>query len=343
MLRTIKQYALLVTLWGTLALFAVACSTLAEAPPEAGWSPSEPTAVLATADIVPEPVRAQIATPTDTPTALAPTNTPRPTPSPRASTPTPSININGISITRIVVLSEAVRRHIHEVFAQGQARGRNPRAFSKVGDSTMVYPPFLAAFDGKAYKLGTFSSLQATIDRFAGSFGRESIAAKKGMHTWSEFDPAWVNSNRCQSNEGPLACELRLNNPSIALIRLGANDYYAPQEFNTQLVKIVETCLADGVIPVLGTKPDRMEGQANTLNKTIAQIASTYALPLWDYDLIVGTIPGKGLEKDGVHFVGSSSRDYALTQTFQHGDALEDLTGLWMLDAIRREVGSTGE
>lgn len=203
----------------------------------------------------------------------------------------------------------------------------------------MVYPPFLAAFDGKVYKLGAFNSLQPTIDRFVGSFARESIAARKGMHTWSEFDPTWVNSNRCQSDEGPLECELRVNNPSIALIRLGANDYYAPLDFNTQLRKIVETCLAYGVIPVLSTKPDRMEGQANTLNKTVAQVASAYAVPLWDYDLIVATIPGKGLEKDGVHFIGSVSRDYSSKQTLKNGDALQDLTGLLMLDAIRQELG----
>ncbi len=295
-----------------------------------------------------EPVRAEIlATVTPIPiTAVASVTPPTPVPftrTPRLKTATatvaPAPNVNGVPIARIVVMSQAVREHIRQIFAQGQTLGRNPRAFSKVGDSTMVYPPFLAAFDSRTYRLGTYGALQVTVDRFAGSFARESIAARKGMHTWSEFDPGWVNSSRCEGNEGPLACELRVNDPSIALIRLGANDSYAPQDFNTQLRHIVATCLANGIIPVLGTKPDRIEGRSNTLNQMIAQVASAYTVPLWDYDLIAATVPGKGLEKDGVHFVGTPSRDYSSGQTLKNADALEDLTGLMVLDAIRAVLG----
>src|SRR5581483_4500576 len=66
---------------------------------------------------------------------------PRNTPTPL---PPPPDGINGVSIQRIVFLSDSTREHIRDIYALGQSLGRNPRSVSKVGDSTMVYPPFLA-------------------------------------------------------------------------------------------------------------------------------------------------------------------------------------------------------
>ncbi len=329
-------------LCGLLVILSTACAPPAD-PANIAADPAGVTPDLISQQVedLPAITTVAFAIPTDTPAPRPLTRTPRPVIPTAAVTRAPALN--GIPTARILVLSGATLKKMREVFERGQTLGRNPRAFSKVGDSTMVYPPFLAPFDRKGYNLGTFVSLQTTIDRFAGSFARESIAARKGMHTWSEFDPEWVTNERCESDEGPLACELRVHNPSIALIRLGANDSYAPQEFDAQLRKIVEACLAYGVIPVLGTKPDRIEGQANTLNKMVVQVASAYALPLWDYDLIAGTVPGKGLEKDGVHFAGSLSRDYTSQETLSSGDALEDLTGLMMLDAIRRQLAGADD
>lgn len=55
-------------------------------------------------------------------------------------------NIRGVAVDRIVVMPDPVKRHVRAILAGGQALGRDSHAFSKVGDSTMVYPPFLAAF-----------------------------------------------------------------------------------------------------------------------------------------------------------------------------------------------------
>lgn len=248
--------------------------------------------------------------------------------------------LNGIPIARLVLISESTSIHLRDIYALGQSLGRNPRAISKVGDSTMVYPPFLATFDRKDYRLGQFAYLQSTIDFHAGSFGRESVAVKKGMHTWSQFNPAWAIPELCLPDEGPLECELRLQNPSIAIIRLGANDTELPREFERQLGAIVKFCLARGIIPVLGTKPDRYEGASNLINNIIRKTASAYSIPLWDYDLIAGTIPGRGLEPDGLHMKGGGTRDFSSRAAMQAGDALEDLTALMLLDAIRREIGA---
>ncbi len=249
--------------------------------------------------------------------------------------------INGIPIDRVLVLPANTRQNIRSIHAKGQTLGRNPRAFSKVGDSTMAWPPFLAIFDEHtSYRLGPYANLAPTIAYYSGSFRRTSLAVRKGMHTWTEFDPTWVDDDACLPGEGPLACELRTNQPSIALIRLGANDAYAPSRFEEQMRRIVEYCIKSGVIPVLGTKPDRQEGSANTLNKGIQRLAQEFSVPLWDYDRVAATIPGKGLTEDKVHFRGIGSHDYGSSRAFASADSLEDLTGLLMLDAINRELGS---
>lgn len=262
-----------------------------------------------------------------------------PTDAPHSPLPTVAA-VNGIAIQRLVFITDSTREHLRDIFALGQTLGRNARALSKVGDSTMVYPPFLATFDQENYRLGKFAYLQKTIDFHSGSFGRESVGVKKGMHTWSQFDPEWAIPELCAPDEGPLACELRLQNPSIAIIRLGANDTEMPLLFEQQLGRIVKYCLARGIIPVLGTKPDRHEGASNLINNLIRKTASAYNIPLWDYDLIAGTVPGRGLESDGVHMLGGGTRDFNSRAAMQAGDALEDLTALMVLDAIRREVGA---
>ncbi len=278
--------------------------------------------------------RAPTATAEPQPATMTPTSIP-PTPVP----PQPAVAVlNNIPVERLLVLNAATRAHVRDIFAQGQAQGRNARVFSKVGDSTMVYPPFMVVFDHKLYRLGKFAYLQPTIDHYAGALGRTSAAVKKGMHTWSQFDPAWSASELCAPNEGPLACEIRLNNPAIAIIRLGANDTEFPREFERNLNAIVRYCLERGIIPVLGTKPDRLEGESNLLNHIVRKTAAAHNIPLWDYDLIAGTVPGRGLEPDLVHMQGGGTRDYTSPEAMRAGDALEDLTALMMLDTLRREL-----
>lgn len=277
-------------------------------------------------------------TPTRQPTV---TLTPTRATTERPPAPLPTITaLNGIPIPRLILLSDSTRAHIRDIYALGQSLGRNPRAISKIGDSTMVYPPFLATFDQKNYQLGNFAYLQSTIAFHAGSFARPSLAVKKGMHTWSQFDPAWRNSEICPPTEGPLTCELRVHNSSIAIIRLGANDTEFPLLFEQNLGAIVRYCSERGIIPVLGTKPDRFEGESNLLNNLIRKTASAYDIPLWDYDLIAGTVAGRGLEPDGLHMRGGGTRDFNSGAAFGAGDALEDLTALMMLDAIDREIGA---
>lgn len=276
---------------------------------------------------------------TEAPTAEQPTMLPSATSAPPTAVlalptyPPPPATLNGLPIEAFVILPEGVRQNIRQIYASGQARGNNPRAFTKIGDSIIEHPYFLGRFDGGDYHLGEFGYLQQVIDYFAGSFGRPSVAVRRGLHSWSVLDPMWSDKNLCQPRESVMACELRLSRASVVFIRLGTNDVGIPEEFDENMRGMVEFAIENGVIPVLGTKADRHEG-SDINNTIIRQITADYQIPLWDFDLVAQTIPGKGLEVDGVHLTVYYAHDYTSPEAFRRGHGVHNLSALLMLDRI---------
>lgn len=255
------------------------------------------------------------------------------TPSPvnlQISQPT---TLNGIPLSAIVVMPPNVLANTRAIYAQGQQLRRNPHAFAKVGDSTIAIDHFLSRFDVGPYNLGDYAYLQRVIDYFPGSFGRDSASVRIGLHAWTVFDPIWADKSICTANETVIACEYRLHNPSIALIRLGANDVGAPTLYDENMRQIVQFSIDNGVIPVLGTKADRNEG-SNQNNDIVRQIAADYQIPLWEFEPVAATLPGRGLDVDGVHMNTFYAHDYTQPEAFQRGHAMNNLTALMVLDAI---------
>jgi len=242
--------------------------------------------------------------------------------------------LQGIDITRLIVMDAATRRNVQAIYAGGQSMGRNPHAFSKVGDSTIESPHFMNRFDSTDYNLGQFAYLQPTIDHFQGSFAREGYSVRRGLHSWNLFNPAWV-AGECLPEEGPVECEIRVNNPAFVIIRLGSNDVGVPRRFEANMRRTVEYAIAQGVVPIIGTKADRHEGD-NSNNDILRRIAADYKIPLWDFDLIAATIPGRGLGPDDVHMTTFYDHDWTSPLAWQRGHAVHTLTGLMTLDAVWR-------
>ncbi len=286
----------------------------------------------------PTPLPLPSATSAVVPVAQVVTAPPTATPPPTLAPPQP-VAVNGVPFESIVVMPPEVVAHVREIFATGQALGRNPHAYAKVGDSTTENPYFLARFDEGPYNLGAYAHLQPAIDQFRGSHGRDSVAVRIGLHSWTANDPAWAEPGLCLPNETPVQCELRLHNPSIVLIRLGTNDAGVGLMFEANIRTIVDTALAAGVIPVIGTKGDRHEG-SNENNDILRRIAYEYRIPLWDYDRVADTLPGRGLDEDAAHMLTFYSHDYSDPTAFTRGHAMHNLTALMMLDAIWRLTGS---
>jgi hypothetical protein len=247
----------------------------------------------------------------------------------------PPDQVNNLPFDSFVKMDSAVIDYMREVFATGRMLGRNPRAFSKAGDSTIEAPYFLGRFDGSPYNLGAFQHLQAVIDHFKGSYSRKSQAVRVGQHSWTLLNPAWADKQQCQPDESPLACEFRLNNPSVVILRLGANDAGVPKLFDQKMRAVVEDAIEQGVIPVLSTKPDQRQG-TEQINEILRKIAADYKIPMWDFAHVTETLPGRGLGSDGVHLTSFYQHDYTLPQAFQRGHGVQNLTALILLDKIWR-------
>lgn len=275
------------------------------------------------------------ATPTPTPTITStPTRTPSPTPTP---TPDPALFVNGLPVDQFIVMPAEVQANVREIFARGQELGRNPHAFSKLGDSVSLTSHYFARFDQKRFNLGIYERLLPAIAYYKGSYERFGMAVQVGLHAWIAFRPGLASPDMCQSDEHMVECEFRLHNPSVLLIRLGTNDTAPGDAYERAIRHAIEYSIQNGVIPVIVTKSDRFEGD-DRHNETMRALAAEYAVPLWDFDLLAATLPDRGLGGDSVHLTMYGVNDFTDPATLAYGYPLSDLSGLMMLDAIRRTV-----
>ena len=225
-----------------------------------------------------------------------------------------------------------------EIYSRGLALGNNPGAFSKIGDCESTPTWFLGDFDRGAgyYRLGEHSELEAVIGRFSGSFLRESLAAGRGFSASSVLTTLWANPDQCEPGESPLACELRVHRPSMAFVMLGTNDRWQDEMFESRMREILDYLVEAGVVPILATKADNLEGDGS-LNATIVQLAYEYDLPLWNYWLAVQPLPSHGLQPDGAHITWARNH-FDDAAAMRNGWPVRNLTALQALDAVWRAV-----
>ncbi len=167
------------------------------------------------------------------------------------------------------------------------------RAFSPAS-ATAPAPPRPSWWASTATTIwGSTRSLQPAIDYFKGSFERPSLAAKAGLNSAGLLTTLWTGE-QCQKNESLLDCQYRLDQPSFAIIAIGTNEaYYVhenPGSFERNMRIILDDTIAKGIVPILGTKADNVEGD-DSINATIARLALEYQLPLWNFWLAVQPLP----------------------------------------------------
>jgi hypothetical protein len=248
------------------------------------------------------------------------------------------VDLNGLPLDELLVMPLEVRERVREIFRNGRQLDRNPRAFSKLGASIIDTQHFMGRFDYGPYVLGEYENLQSTIDHFRGSFERNSVATRRGLSARVVFDPIWADKAQCGPNESVIDCEFRLHKPAVLLIVLGTNDIDTAANFEEQMRVVIEHTIDNGVIPVLATKADRFEGPDNRNNNIISRLASEYAIPLWNFDLLAGTLPGRGISGDDVHLTLFDEYDYTSPTAYERGYGMYNLSALMMLEAIRQEI-----
>ena len=234
----------------------------------------------------------------------------------------------------------AVDERMRELYQRGQASGNNPQAFSKIGDGEISTAWFFTAFDlGEAYyELGPYQDLARTIEYFSGSFGRIGTAARRGFSTHKILDPAMSDASLCEADESPLTCELRLHRPAFAILSLGTNQVWRPDEFEAGMRLILDILLSQNVVPILSTKGDNLEGD-HGINRTIVCLAQEYHVPLWNFWAAIQPLPAHGLQPDLEHLTYGTP-DFSDTRAMQTAWTVRNLTALQVLDAVWRGVTS---
>ena len=132
-----------------------------------------------------------------------------------------------------------------------------------------------------------------------------------------------------------MECEFRIQNPGFVFVRLGSNDAGRADLFTSGMRQLIELCLRKGIIPILGTKADRAEGD-NENNQILRELAEDYDVPLWDFDKVAQTLPNNGIGEDGVHLTIFYPHDYTLPEALQTGYGVHSLTALMMLYELWR-------
>ena len=101
---------------------------------------------------------------------------------------------------------------------------------------------------------------------------------------------------------------------------------------------IIELSIDQGVIPILSTKADNLEGDGS-LNAKIAALAREYGVPLWNYWLAVQPLPDQGLQDDQVHLTWGPNQ-FNDPQVMKSAWATRNLTALQTLDVVWRSATS---
>lgn len=225
-----------------------------------------------------------------------------------------------------------------DIFQNGLALGNNPQAFSKVGDGEIASSWFLTMFDldPPHYDLGSHEYLEPVIETYAGSFEHVGVAAHAGFSTTLILDPLLATNDICEVEESPLECELRRHRPSFAFISLGTNQVWTPDVFATELRQMVEICIERGVVPILATKGDNLEGD-HRINAIIAEVAREYEIPLWNFWLALQSLPNQGLQADGEHLTWAVN-DFDDPEAMAHAWPVRNLTALQVLHGLMTQL-----
>ncbi len=196
----------------------------------------------------------------------------------------------------------------------------NPNVFSKIGDCQSTPNVFLGIYDmGYAGLLGDDDLyLQAATDHFKGSFILESQAVHDGMNVGSVLTTTWADPKVCQKDENSLDCEIRVHNPSIMFINLGTNwmSGLSTDVYYDYLAELVEELIARGIMPILSSKADNVEGD-NSINWVTARVARDYDVPFFNFWLAAQNLKNGGLSVENPIYLSVGAWDYRNYQALQ--------------------------
>ena len=227
---------------------------------------------------------------------------------------------------------------------EGTGAGQNdPQVFSVVGDCQAVNAYFCPA------STDPVSTISAHLDRCR---RRLTILADRSIGRARRSERASRSRRRCRhcGRTPPPAraarrrsnVEDRLRNPSIVIISMETWNRVGRQPtsvYEDYLAQAVEFWMDRGVVPILSTKADNIEGD-NSINAAIVRVAERYDMPLWNFWLAAQSLTGHGFDpalNDGFHLRWARSF-YNNPDRLRDGWSVRNLTALQALDAVWRGV-----
>ena len=227
-----------------------------------------------------EPTATSTPLPTDTP-YIEPFKTRTPGP----GAPTPDRRLPAEDWRDWPVVPE-ISDNAADIYRYGvEKRGTNPRYLSRVGDCHSEADVFMGMYDTGSYELSDEDAqLQAAINYFQGSFYRISYSVHAGISASSVLTSIWSDPSVCNLYENALDCEIRVNNPSIMFVNLGSNwiQGVGMDVYYDYLTDIVERMISRGILPILSSKADNVEGDWG-INETTARVALEYDIPYYNF------------------------------------------------------------
>ncbi len=243
-----------------------------------------------------------------------------------------------------------VTEYAREIYQRGLKMGNRPEVFSKIGDCmTADVFLFLGRFGLNRYNLGNYGYLQDVIAYYSrtplykgqkNSFIAQGPAAAKGFNTASVEDSTWAPPDLCKPGESSLACELRLAQPSIALMMFGTSDVVnlSLQEFDFYLRLVIHDTVARGVVPLLSTFPGgpHYEAKTHQINQVIFQVAREYDVPVMNLWLALQPLPYHGRNPGSMYLSHQTTTDVSnfSKANLQWGSTLRNLLTLQSLDIL---------
>jgi hypothetical protein len=258
---------------------------------------------------------------------------------------TPTLTFTQISWQEIPVIPNDISPRTREIYRVGEGTNKRGNAFSIVGDCLSTPTYFLTNYDGNrsAYDLGDFEYLQSVIDAFHGSFSRPSLAVGKGFNAGSVLSTLWADPTYCHPGETPLDCEIRINQPGYVFILLGTNDASQNEDFKRYLQLVIDKLISQGVVPILATKADNLEGDQR-INQIIYDLSIENEIPIWNYWLAVQPLPNHGLKEDGIHLTWAvKNYDFSNPTSMESAWTWRNLTFLQVLDFLEKSLSGRSQ
>jgi GDSL-like Lipase/Acylhydrolase family len=224
---------------------------------------------------------------------------------------------------------------------------------------------FLMLIGCEGEVLGDYTALEDTIQFFrntpivqemswcgpANSFNRTSLAAYTGWGAAQALMTLSPPVADCPAPlDTPIACELHLLAPAVALIEFGTNDLATRVDlgdYRRDLDHILHQVMAAGAIPVLSTIPPRQDspeapGLAQTYNQVVIELARGHEIPLWNYwrTFVDLDLADGGLMADGIHpnVYNRSDGTVFTAEALRYGFNQRNLQAVQILKRLHEQV-----